>query len=265
MDFMDKINIKNRKREKVVVLVDETKKAKGLTFVMHGLSGNKEQLHIVTMAEAFKENSYTVIRFDTTNTFGESDGKYEDATVTNYYEDLEDVINWSQTQKWYQEPFVLVGHSLGGICVALYAEKFPEKVKALAPISTVVSGKISGEAHGKEILDKWKKIGWLEEVSAGRQGLIKRLKWSHYLDRLRHDLLPDVNKLTMPVLMVVGKNDDKTPLKHQEILFDKLLGKKELHIIKNAPHSFREKEHLEELKKIFDKWLKSLDLKTIFL
>lgn len=226
---------------------------------MHGLSGNKEQPHIVTMAEAFKEKAYTVIRFDTTNTFGESDGQYEDATVTNYYQDLEDVINWSQKQKWYQKPFVLAGQSLGGICIVLYAEKFPGKIKALAPISTVVSGKISGEAHGKEMLDKWKKTGWFEEASAGRPGLIKRLKWLHCLDRLKYDLLPEVDKLTMPVLMVVGEKDDKTPLKHQKILFDKLPGKKELHIIKNAPHSFREKEHLGELKNIFDKWLKNLN------
>lgn len=256
---MGKIFIKNRHDLKIVILVGKTKNAKGLAFVMHGLSGNKEQPHIVTMAEAFNEKGYTVVRFDTTNTFGESDGQYEDATVTNYYEDLEDVINWSKTQKWYQDQFILVGHSLGGICVALYAEKFPEKIKALAPISTVVSGKISGEAHGKEILDKWEKTGWLEEASAGRPGLVKRLKWSHYLDRLKYDLLPRADKLTMPVLMAVGENDDKTPLKHQKILFDKLPGKKELHIIKNAPHSFREEKHLSELKKIFNRWIKSLD------
>ena len=42
--------------------------------------------------------------------------------------------------KWYGEPFVLVGHSLGGISTALFAENYPDKVKALAPISTVVSG-----------------------------------------------------------------------------------------------------------------------------
>ena len=52
---MEKIFIKNRKGQKVVVLVDEIKEAKGLAFVMHGLSGNKEQSHIVTMDEVFKE------------------------------------------------------------------------------------------------------------------------------------------------------------------------------------------------------------------
>src|SRR3989344_5417332 len=92
---MEKIEIKNRKGQKIVVLLEETKKPKGLAFVMHGLSGFKEQPHIATFAQAFKDRGFIVVRFDTTNTYGESGGKYEDATTTNYYEDLEDIIEWA--------------------------------------------------------------------------------------------------------------------------------------------------------------------------
>src|SRR3990172_5193273 len=134
---MQKVFIKNRRGLKISVLVETAENQKGLAFVMHGLGGYKEQPHLETIAKLFKENGYTVVRFDTTNTIGESEGNFEDATITNYYEYLEDVIKWSGTQKWYMEPFVLVGHSLGGISTALFAENYPEKVKALAPISTV--------------------------------------------------------------------------------------------------------------------------------
>jgi pimeloyl-ACP methyl ester carboxylesterase len=54
----------------------------------------------------------------------------------------------------------LCGHSLGGISTTLYAQKYPELVKALAPISTVVSGKLSIEAHKKEDIDNWRDTGW---------------------------------------------------------------------------------------------------------
>lgn len=91
-----KIFIKNRKKQNVSVVVETLKKQQGLVFVMHGLGGFKEQDHIKTFADAFKEEGFTVVRFDTTNTFGESDGNYEDATTTNYYEDLEDVISWAK-------------------------------------------------------------------------------------------------------------------------------------------------------------------------
>lgn len=160
---MEKIEIRNRKGQKVVVLLEKNENPKGLAFVMHGLSGSKDQPHIAVFAQAFKNKAFTVVRFDTTNTYGESDGKYEDATTTNYYEDLEDVIAWAKTQDWYQEPFWLVGHSLGGISIILYAEKHPGEVKGLAPISTVVSGKLSAEARGPEKMKQWQEKGFEEE------------------------------------------------------------------------------------------------------
>jgi pimeloyl-ACP methyl ester carboxylesterase len=258
---MDKISIKNRNGQKVVILVEEAKNSKGLAFVMHGLGGFKEQVHVQEFAQAFVDNDYTTVRFDTTNTFGESDGNYENATTTNYYEDLEDVIAWAKSQLWYQQPFILAGHSLGGICTALFAEKYPEKVKALAPISTVVSGALSCQAAelvNKEKFDEWKKTGWRISVSDSKPGLVKRLKWSEMEDRLKYDLMPNVGKLTMPVLLIVGENDDSTIPPHQKILYDKLPGKKELHIIPGAPHTFRDSEHLRQIKDLFDHWIKSL-------
>ena len=256
---MEKLFIKNRKAQKIVVIVEKPEKHRGLAFVMHGLGSFKEQKHIETFATAFFENSYTVVRFDTTNTLGESDGNYEDATTTNYYEDLEDVISWAKTQPWYQEPFCLAGHSLGGICTALYAERYPGKVKALAPISTVVSGKLSFEApKHKAIYPEWERSGWRVTQSDSKPGTTKRLKWSHVADRLKYDLLPSVAQLTMPVLMIVGDQDDSTPPEHQKILFDVLPGKKELHIIKGAPHTFKDPVHLAEIKQIFDRWINNL-------
>ena|SRR3989344_1562333 len=251
---MEKLFLSNRKDQKIAVIVDQSPKQTGLAFVMHGLSGFKEQLHIRAFAESFKEKGFTVIRFDATNTFGESDGDYADATVTNYYEDLEDVIGWAKTQPWYQEPFALAGHSLGGICVALYAEKYPERVKAVAPISTVISGKLSMETDKyKNAAEEWKRTGW--DIEIGHGGRVKRLKWSHMEDRLKYDLMPQANKLTMPVLLIVGEKDESTLPAHQRILYESLPAKKEIHIIKDAPHTFRDQEHLAEVKNLFLKWI----------
>ena len=85
---LEKVIIKNRKGQGIVVLLEIAPDQKGLAFVMHGLGGYKEQPHVEVFAKAFLDNNYSVIRFDTTNTFGESDGNYEDATISNYYEDL---------------------------------------------------------------------------------------------------------------------------------------------------------------------------------
>jgi uncharacterized protein len=247
--------IKNRKGQRIAVLVEIPENPKGLAFVMHGLSGNKEQPHIQTFAQAFIDAGCTTVLFDTTNTFGESEGDYADATVTNYYEDLEDVIEWSKNKEWHQEPFYLAGHSLGSLCITYYAENHPGKVKALAPISVVVSGKLSVDTK-REFLEEWKLTGWRVEDSNLSPDGKKRLKWSHMEDRMKYDLLPNAHNLTMPVLLVVGDRDEGTPPAHQKILFDALPGPKEIHIIKGAGHTFREGHHLKEIRQIFDKWIK---------
>ena len=103
--------IKNRKGQKIAVLIDENSKSNGLAFVMHGLGGFKEQKHIELMAKVLFDNGYTVMRFDTTGTAGESEGNPDDWTTTKYLEDLEGVIFWSLSQSWHKEPFGLMAHS----------------------------------------------------------------------------------------------------------------------------------------------------------
>ncbi len=253
-----KIEITNRKGQKIIVLLSLKHNQKGLAFVMHGLGGFKEQPHIETFAESFFESGYTVVRFDTTNTFGESDGNYENATTTNYYEDLEDVIEWTKLQHFYQEPFCLCGHSLGGISTTLYSEKFPVKVKALAPISSVISGKLHHEEIPSDELEEYEKTGWKIAESKSKPGVIKKLNWHNFSpDLQKYDLLSDASKLTMPILLIVGDLDKGTPFKHQEILYNHLSGPKEIHVIRGAAHTFRDEDHLKEIKEIMVKWISS--------
>ncbi len=254
---MEKLFIKNRNNKNLSVVIDRPENSIGLALVMHGLGGYKEQPHIAAWSNVFVKHGYISIRFDAANTVGESEGSYELATVTNYYEDLEDVINWAKTQEFYNEPFYLVGHSLGGICTALYAENYPEQVKGLVPVSTVVSGELSMQSYDKTEVEDWKETGWKIRVSQSKPGVIKKLPWSHMIDRLHYDLLKGVEKLTMPVLIMVGSEDDVTPADHQKILFDVLPGIKEFHLIPGAPHTFREESHIEATSGVLDKWIDS--------
>jgi alpha-beta hydrolase superfamily lysophospholipase len=255
---MEKKYIRNRKGQGVVVLVEKSEDQKGLAFIMHGLGGFKEQPHIKAMAEAFQELQYTVVRFDTANTAGESEGRYEDATVTGYLHDLEDVIAWAAKKSWYEEPFCLAGHSLGSFCVGLFAQRHQEKVKALIPCATVVSGRLTNELYSLKELKEWEQTGWQIRKSTTRPGVVKRLPWSHIVDRLQYDLLEGADMLTMPVLLIVGEEDTRTPPTHQALLYNALPGRKLMHIVKGARHGFYEPEQREELKNTCSQWIKTL-------
>ncbi len=255
----EKITIKNRKGMKMAVLLEKAEGvevkggSKGLVFVLHGHGGNKDQRHVKMFAQAFLEKGYDTVRFDTTNTFGESEGKYEDATATTTKEDLEDVIKWASKQKWYREPFVLVGHSLGGLAVGLYAESHPEKIRGLAPIATVVSGKLSMELYPEE-KKEWKKTGWNIKESSTTPGLIKKCPWSYTQDKMQYDLLSNASKLTMPVLLIVGTEDTSCPVYQQKILFQAMPEPKEIHVIQEAPHTYVKEKDIKKVKDILLKW-----------
>ena len=234
----------------------------GLAFVMHGLSGYKEEAHIALLVDVLVGAGYSVVNFDATNSRGESGGSYENATAQAHYDDLEDVIAWAKNQVWYKEPFVLAGHSLGGYAVAQYAENHPAQVRAVFPYAAVVSGKLSLEAYEmfrKAILDAWKATGWKVEPNSKNESEPLRLRWSHMEERLNHDLLKEASKITMPVLFVVGENDTSCPPEHQRALYDLVPGKKEFHVIEGARHVFKDKIHLDSLRSIFSNWLSGLE------
>ena len=257
---MEKITIPSRENKKIAIIIENVKNPKGLAFVAHGLGGYKEQDHIKTFAEAFLENNFVVVRFDARNTLGESEGNYEDANTTNYYEDLEDVITWAKTQDWYKEPFYLAGHSLAGPTIIKYSENHPSEVKALAPVSSVVSATHHKKRTPPGRLEEQNKTGWRKSPSASKPGVIKKLKWHQFIKDLEtFDIITDINKLTMPVLLITGELDNGCPEEDQRVIYDRLPGDKELHIIREAPHTFREKNHLAEIKEIFKKWISKVE------
>lgn len=250
--------IKNRNNVDVTVVVEEPQNATDkLAFVMHGLGGSKDEVHLRGLISALLNNGFRVVSWNAVHSFPErEEGLYEDATITNYYQDMEDVIQWAAQRRWYAEPFLLCGHSLGGISTTLFTQNYPERVSALAPISMVVSGKLSVALRSEQEITSWKAAGVL--VSKRRSGDEKRLKWSHMEDRLKYDALDKASVLEMPVFMAVGENDTSTPPNHQQLFYDELPGKKELHVIAGARHTFDEAYERQELERHFDHWLKTL-------
>lgn len=249
---MKKIFIKNRKEQNISIIVENENWKWWLVFIMHWLWDDKNSLHIIEYSIPFLNNDFVVIRFDTTNTFWESYGSFEDATTTNYYEDLEDVIKWSSNQTFYKEKFILLWHSLGAISCAIYSQNNNFKVLSLILISSPINFELSKSTYSIEKLENWEKTWILIEYWWNFQ---VKLKWNYMEDKKKYDLLKNPEKITMPVLMVSWENDNVTPYNHQKLSFDNIKSKKEIFIIKNWPHTFSSKKDLNEIKNIINNFI----------
>ena len=256
---MQRLNLKNRKGQNIVgVLEIPEGEIKGTCIVQHGWGGNKEKSTVQAMKNGFLESGFQAFNFDATNTFGESDGDYEKSTLGLHWEDFEDVTKWVQQQDWFVGPLAITGHSKGGYAVARYAEEHPEEVGYVVPVAPVVSGELSFkeyEARDPEGLKKWKEEGIIETTCDKEPGRVKRKHWFQMEERLQHDLLPSVDKITMPVLLIVGSKDSSC-LGQTKVLFDAIPGgNKEIKIIEGAPHSYYEQSEQEECTNAIKNWL----------
>lgn len=252
----DKVVIKNRHGLNLVVLINKPKKQNGLVFLMHGFGSFKEHPVIKLSEKIFSDNNFITIRFDATKSIGESDGEMKDGTLTTYYEDLEDVLNWSKKQDWYKEPFYLVGHSAGGYCVSNYTIKNKEMVKKLILCSSLVSGQLLKETDEiKSIIKEWKRKGIREWQSSSSPGIIKQSKYDFIEDSLNHDLLKDAESIECPVLFISAGEDKVIPLDHQKLLANKISNKKLL-VIKKSNHNLNEELTLRKISKAINDFIK---------
>jgi pimeloyl-ACP methyl ester carboxylesterase len=104
-------------------------------------------------------------------------------------------------------PHVLVGSSLGGWLSAIEASRNPavEKVVLLAPAFDLVA-RWSARLTLAEI-EGWKRDGL--EVDHHASGTRRRIGWGFFEDAAR---LPPMPGVTVPALVVAGRQDDLVPL-----------------------------------------------------
>ncbi len=254
---MQKLFIKNRKNRDISLLIKRADNPRGLAFVLHGSGGVKENDPMKTFARVFSDNDYNVLSFDATNTFGESYGDFNDLTFSSFYEDLEDVIEWSKQENFYLKPFIISGYSLGGMCSLHFAQNYPKLVKALALISTVFDGELFIKKYSEEELLDWKKTGTKTWIS--KHGYEKKLKYSYIESLKKADVFSGVNKMKIPIILLCGDLDETTPLDSQKLLFETISSDKEMHIIKGAGHSFHNSEYSSEIYNNLNKWIKKIN------
>ena len=256
-----KIIIRNNRGEKLEIAVDgwETAVPGRLAFVQHGLSGHKGQVMVRRPVQAFADNGFTVVSFDSRHSFGASDGNLELATLSSFAEDLETVIRWAEGESFYAEPFALSGHSLGGGSVLKYAEDHPGQVSLLVPVAAMVGGKYfirSRLLNEHDSYRRWQEEGRLYRENKRHPEQNGWLSFNVVRDMLRYDLVRDAPAVRCPTLLVTGDGDPSSTVYNNTKLYDNLHCDKTLTILKACEHLYEKRENADDLYRTVRDWVK---------
>ncbi|MEW6647127.1 MAG: alpha/beta hydrolase [Pseudomonadota bacterium] len=218
----------------------EVNREAGRTVVMvHGVGGSADdwQGQIPLLAA-----NHHVLAVDLPG-FGRSDGGTKHYTPDNYAAVLHHLVSQRA-----QGPVLLVGHSMGGAVALNYAARHPEMVSRLVVVD--VAGILHRLAYNKFLVGNWlyglsDEPHWSSEllqsfagkflegmervpfdsedmldVSAGEgEGAERRIAAMALLDA---DFTPLLSRVSAPVLMLWGHDDQIAPLRTAEVLLRRL-------------------------------------------
>lgn len=250
-----------------------------------GLSSDK---YISTAEEILKINSGYTFYIPDLPGFGKSEEPKDNWKLDDYmgfvkeffssvaqrnggFEPLKNILE--KTVKEEEDTFriegkkvILVAHSFGGRIAIKYAEKYPEDLGKL-----VLTG-AAGIKH--ELTSRQKFFFRLSKIGKSifslpvlktferyaKKFLYKIVQERDYADAsarmkeimknaLAEDLTDILGKITVPIVLIWGRNDHSTPLEDGELMHEKIVGSK-LFVIENANHS-APYNNAEEFAKIF--------------
>lgn len=104
-----------------------------LVILIHGLTGNMEERHLLAVRDTFLSLGIAVLRTEMYG-HGKSDGAFEDHDLFKWLNNTMAVTDWAKAQDWVTDLY-LCGHSQGGLDVILAAGMRPDAYKAVIPLS----------------------------------------------------------------------------------------------------------------------------------
>lgn len=239
----------NEKKSKLCgILSNPTEKKNAPIIVMaHGFAGTKNNRGNSTLSELLNLKKVSTFRFDFYG-HGDSDGKFEDITVSEGVNDVICAISFLKKQGY--KKIGLMGSSFGGICSTIAASKSPELfVLALkSPVSDYPEVE-SGRKTKKDISD-WKKTGFA--VYDKEKNL--NLNYSFYEDITKLDVYKDAEKIKIPTIIVHGDKDEIVPVT-QSFKLVKSIKTSKLVVVKGANHRYEDKKDFDTVIKLISEFI----------
>lgn len=237
------LHFQNSKGDKLAAILSNPTgdMSKPIVVMVHGFASNKNSRSNTKLVERFDQAGIASFRFDIWG-HGESEGKFEDITITEAVDDILQAIRFLKFQGYSK--IALVGSSFGGAASVMAASVLHD-LFALAlksPSSDYAEEKLL--TLGQEGIDEWKRRGFdFYTSSNGRQ---LKLNYTFYEDFKNNNCYQAATKITIPTLIVHGDQDEEVPVA-QSIKTSKLIPNCKLVIVEGAKHSYQEGRHENEM------------------
>ena len=249
---MKKLNIKNPEGEKLAGIFYPAENSKELVIFCHGRLVTKDDAFYVELCEQLFEAGFNVYRFDFSGN-GESDGKFEECTISKDILDIKSVADYFKKKKY--EISCLIGHSQGAVEVLLHQSEY-NSAKRVIDISGLVDQRdMTTRKYTKAQVDEINNKGFTTIEYGGRSWNIPK---KYFYDRAGYgDIRPQVKKIKGPILVFHGTEDEDIDFENG-LEMKGILEKKDKFVqIEGASHFYANPKHRKILFDCIVRWLKN--------
>ena len=248
---MEKVFFNNYNNEKICGILEELDSEKQeIIILVHGFSSSKEGGAKI-VAEELGKNNINSLRIDLDD-WGESEPKFENATITRYIETVKSAIDFCR-RLGYKE-VNLLGTSTGGLVVTATVLKYPEIKRLILRSPSSSNDKDVLSMWGAENLKKAKENGYIYHIKSN--GLKRKIKYDFIKDGHKYTMYDKVKDIKIPTLIIQGTKDEAIPYKDTEKLAENF-PLVTFELIKGADHSLGIDGDYTKSLEILIKWLRS--------
>lgn len=220
-----------------------------VVVLCHGFATTKESETYLRLEKALNEVGLATFRFDFFG-HGESDGKFEDITISEAIDDAVHAVSFMKEQGFKR--IGLFGSSFGGMAALLAASKTKSLFALVlkSPVSDSL-GKIAA-AEGNASPEQWRKQGFIynESRRMGKQ----KLNYSFYEDSEKISGFEAAKEITVPTLIVHGSEDDVVPVEQSRKTASLIPGCR-LEEIEGASHKYSNPGEFEKMLSLVSEFL----------
>lgn len=199
----------------------------------HGLLSSKESTKYIALGEQLSRTGVAFLRFDFRG-IGESDGRWEDDTVSRRIADLKSAIEFVRSDRKFRHRIGLLGSSLGGYVTLIAASSDRE----------ITSSVIWATPFHLEGLE-------LKQDVEGMPPLGR----AFFEDLPKHRLSPLLPKVSK-CMVIHGEADELVPVDQAWEIFQGLGSPKEIHVIESADHRLTELTHRQRAMDLSAEWFR---------